>query len=219
MNIRPLLLICFAAAAAPQAAAQQSEIGDYQQARDEYFWDLMYDTGGETAYCGAVILKASRTSAVGEALSVEHAYPADWIAESFGCDNRDDCDHPAYGFAEADLHNLWPAFRRINSSRQDLAFGEIQGEDERRFTDICPDFERTAGADAVVEPRDGMKGDLARSMLYMMLAYGLDTRGLGPMLLRWHAADPPDEHEQWRNHTIERLQGNRNPFIDITAAP
>jgi len=33
------------------------------------------------------------------------------------------------------------------------------------------------------------------------------------MLLKWHLADPPDDNERWRNITIERLQGTRNPYI------
>ena len=34
---------------------------------------------------------------------------------------------PVYGFAEADLRNLWPAIGAINSSRGDKLFNEIRG--------------------------------------------------------------------------------------------
>ncbi len=148
-------------------------------------------------------------------MTVEHAYPADWIAEARGCENRDDCDDPTYQFASADLHNLWPAVGNINSSRGDRPFAEIPGETERRFIDICPDYERTSGADAVVEPRDSVKGDLARSILYMAITYDLPLKGMGPMLRRWADDDPPDETERWRNYVIERLQGTRNAFIEM----
>ena len=33
-------------------------------------------------------------------------------------------------------------------------------------------------------------------------------------LLQWHAQDPPDSREIWRNEVIFSFQGNRNPFID-----
>jgi hypothetical protein len=33
-------------------------------------------------------------------------YAADWIATHHRCRNRNECPIPAYGFAEADLHNL-----------------------------------------------------------------------------------------------------------------
>ena len=49
----------------------------------------------------------------------------------------------------------------------------IPGEDARRFTEFCPDFERTSGSKAIVEPRDGVKGDVARSLVYMHFVYGL----------------------------------------------
>ncbi|PIU18520.1 MAG: hypothetical protein COT18_10355, partial [Elusimicrobia bacterium CG08_land_8_20_14_0_20_59_10] len=33
-------------------------------------------------------------------------------------------------------------------------------------------------------------------------------------LMKWNYSDPPDAAETRRNAAIERLQGNRNPFID-----
>ena len=34
------------------------------------------------------------------------------------------------------------------------------------------------------------------------------------MLKQWAADDPPSLHELHRNRQIEKIQGNRNPFID-----
>ena len=101
----------------------------------------------------------------------------------------------------------------INSSRGDQLFGEIPGEDERRFESFCPDYERTSGADAIVEPRDAVKGDIARSIMYMVFYYDLPLWGMGPLMIEWHLQDPPDEWECVRNELIEQLQGTRNPFI------
>lgn len=209
-----IVAIVVALAAPVDASGQQDRIDNYESARDNHFWPQLYRSGGESLYCVHAFGREQRQSDRGEALSVEHAYPAEWIAQSLGCEGRDDCDHPLYGFAEADLHNLWPALGRINSSRQDLAFGPIPGESRRRFEDICPDYERTSGADAIVEPRDSVKGDIARSMLYMILTYDLSTYGLGPMLMRWHRDDPPDENERARNYLIDQIQGTSNPLIE-----
>ena len=193
--------------------AQQSTIPSYDTARDTYFWQMLYVFGGETAYCSVDFGPQMSLSIVGQRLAVEHAYPAQWMAESFDCDDRNTCPFPEYGFAEADLHNLWPVLSSINSSRRDVPYGIIE-PDERRFETFCPDYERTSAPDARVEPRDDMKGDLARSVLYMAYAYGLPLHGLDELLIDWHRSDPPDETERWRNYVIERLQGNRNPFID-----
>ena len=187
--------------------AGQTTIPNYNAARDSFFWSELYSVGGQGIYCGT-------TFGPGERLTVEHAYPAHWIAEANGCDNRNNCPLPEYGFAEADLHNLWPARGNINSSRGKLKLSEIPGEDHRRFTDICPDYERTSGSGAVVEPRNEVKGNLARSILYMAMTYDLPLKGSGEVLLRWHKNDPPDDHEVWRNNKIEELQGTRNPYID-----
>ena len=204
------------------AQAQQSAIRGYDTARDSFFWPQLYALGGITLYCDHTFptnevheaVGGHRISNAGERLSVEHAYPADWIAEANGCPNRNDCEVDAYKFAEADLHNLWPALGRINSSRGDRPLGELPGESNRRFTDICPDYERNSGAGAIVEPQDTSKGEMARSILYMAVFYGLPVRGSFNTLVAWHDADPPDEEEQWRNNLIEEFQGTRNPFID-----
>jgi endonuclease I len=38
--------------------------------------------------------------------------------------------------------------------------------------------------------------------------------GLLGVLLQWHAEDPVDDRERWRNDTVYTYQQNRNPFID-----
>ncbi len=188
------------------ALAGQTAISDYDTARDTYFWTMLYPDGGYSLYC-------NQRFEAGQKLTVEHAYPADWMAEAVGCENRD-CDADGYGYMEADLHNLWPARGNINSSRGDKPFAEIPGEGARRFTDVCPDYERTPAPGAVVEPREAVKGDIARSLLYMSITYDLPLKGMGSMLIKWHRQDPPSFHELWRNDLIEKIQGTRNPFID-----
>lgn len=82
------------------------------------------------------------------------------------------------------------------------------------------------------EPRDAVKGDVARMLLYMAVRYegddgftnlemsttvGSAVPRLGDLdvLLQWNAADPVDAFEMRRNDRIHaQWQGNRNPFID-----
>lgn len=150
-------------------------------------------------------------------LTVEYVYAADWIATHHGCKNRNECPVPAYGFAEADLHNRWPAIGAINSSRGDKLFGEIPGSKPtlpRSVADLKCSYERSQGADAIVEPRRAIKGDIARSLFYMHVEYGLDLKSMTPMLKRCTPPNPPNAQEGARNKRIERLQSVRNRFID-----
>ena len=61
-----------------------------------------------------------------------------------------------------------------------------------------------------MEPRNAVKGEIARSLFYMHVEYGLDLKGMLQMLKRWNAADPPNAQERVRNDTIEEAQGTRN---------
>ena len=195
-----LLFACFS------SLAQQTVISDYATSREDFFWPELYDDTGETLYCG--IAFNSR-----QGLTVEHVYPASWMAAARGCPNRNQCPDPFFHHAEADLHNLWPAHPSINFSRGNQLYGELPGESERRFTAFCPDFERNSGASAVVEPRDSVKGEIARSIFYMVFNYGFPMQGMGPMLFEWHESDPVNAEECRRNAEILALQGTSNPFI------
>jgi len=190
--------------------AEQTVINDYEDARNNYFYKQLYiNNVGESLYCG--ITRPIPTT-VGGGRSLEHVYPASWMADEHGCKNRDTCNVSFYKHAEGDLHNLWLAVRNINSSRSNNLYGEVDGE--HRFA-YCPDFERTYSPEEIfVEPRDSVKGNIARSLFYMHTAYGYSLRDMLSMLKRWNRLDPPDEHEHWRNERINELQGTRNQYID-----
>jgi endonuclease I len=83
------------------------------------------------------------------------------------------------------------------------------------------------------EPRNAVKGDVARMIFYMAVRYqggdgfaDLEMNnsvsngsapyiGKLPVLLAWNAQDPPDAFEKRRNQVIyAQFQHNRNPFVD-----
>ena len=70
----------------------------------------------------------------------------------------------------------------------------------------------------MVEPRDDVKGEIARSILYMMDTYRLPLPPHMTLLplIEWHEEDPPDDHERRRNDKILSLQGNLNHWISGT---
>ena len=179
------------------------------------FWKKLYPNGGTELYCG-ISFDGAKQDPVNELLSVEHAYPADSIAETDpSCTNRS-CSATRVQRAMADLQNLWPAFQRVNSSRSKLRYGMVPDTTPRRFADFCPSYKRSAGAMAVVEPRDEVKGDVARSVVYMHFVYGLPLENAVSdqhLLLQWMRLDPPDADEMRRNAQIAQLQGASNPLL------
>ena len=124
-----------------------------------------------------------------------------------------------------DVHHLRPTDQRVNSERGNKDFdaggSEVDGA-PGNFTD-----------DDSWEPRDQVKGDVARMVLYMAVRYEGDDafpdlepndevgngkqpfHGRLSVLKQWSAQDPPDEFEQHRNQVIfDQFQHNRNPFVD-----
>ncbi|WP_422369074.1 endonuclease I family protein [Pelagibius sp.] len=204
------------------AAADQTKIPSYAAAKKTYFYKKLYPAGGWTLYCGARFKGRS-------GMSIEHIYPASWMKVTAGCkksDRREDCRKKSnrFNLMEADLHNLYPAVPRINSTRWNHSFGIIRGEERKYSTpsdlsDIgselkACDFELDT-AKGIVEPRKIARGNIARSVFYMHQEYDLPIdKRLGVLLRKWNEADPPNAHETRRNAKIEQLQGTRNPFID-----
>ncbi len=105
----------------------------------------------------------------------------------------------------SDAHALRAADGPENSTRNNQFYGEYTGP---------------------VGTLGGFKGDVARSVFYMVIRYnGLEivngfpdglTGQFGDLatLLDWHRNDPPDDFEMNRNNVVYTWQFNRNPFID-----
>lgn len=124
-----------------------------------------------------------------------------------------------------DVHHLRPTDVSVNSTRGNKDFdagGEEVADAPGNFTD----------GDSW-EPRDEVKGDVARMVLYMAVRYEGDDsfpnlepndkvdNGSAPyhgrlsVLKQWNEQDPPDDFEKNRNQVIfDKFQHNRNPFID-----
>jgi endonuclease I len=123
----------------------------------------------------------------------------------------------------SDMHQIRPTHPSVNSSRSNLDFDN--GGSLVPNTDDC-----YYDGDSF-EPRDEVKGDVARIIFYMVVRYegydgelDLEMNELvdndGPymgklsVLLEWHLNDLPDAFEINRNNIVFTYQGNRNPFID-----
>ena len=124
-----------------------------------------------------------------------------------------------------DLHHLRPEDVTVNSARGNLDFDEGGSQNSEAPGNYADSNSW--------EPRDAVKGDVARMIFYMSVRYeggdGFadlevnDVAGNGSaphigrlsVLLQWNAADPPDAFEMRRNDVIyDTWQHNRNPFVD-----
>jgi len=131
-----------------------------------------------------------------------------------------------------DVHHLKPSDISVNSARGNKDF-DVGGS---FYIDGDVVTECKSDAD-LWEPRDAVKGDVARILFYMATRYegengepdlelidavntfDLNEPGKGyfgklSTLLDWHISDPVDSFEMNRNHIIYSYQKNRNPFID-----
>ncbi|MCM1975397.1 MULTISPECIES: endonuclease I family protein [unclassified Streptomyces] len=123
-----------------------------------------------------------------------------------------------------DLHHLRPEDVQVNSTRGN-----------KDFDNGGSSFTNSGGSltdSNSFEPRDAVKGDVARMILYMAVRYegedgwpdlepndsingSVPYHGRLSVLKQWNDEDPPDAFEERRNNVIyTNYQGNRNPFID-----
>lgn len=124
-----------------------------------------------------------------------------------------------------DLHHIRP---------EDVQVNGIRGNKD--FDNGGSGFTNSGGSltdSNSFEPRDAVKGDVARMIFYMIVRYeggdgwadleGNDSvsNGSNPymgrlsVLKQWNDEDPPDTFEERRNQVIyDTYQKNRNPFID-----
>lgn len=131
-----------------------------------------------------------------------------------------------------DAHHLVAAERVMNSIKNNRFFEDCRDGDDTSLQDR--DYGNFTCNIWEFEPRDEMKGDVARMIFYMAVRYESSELDLEVVndpdqnkssklpvygdiddLLRWHLEDPVGEKEILRNQVIFNYQENRNPFIDL----
>ena len=134
--------------------------------------------------------------------------------------------------AYCDAHHLRPTLTVTNSTRGNLDFDDVENHTGTVKSD---EYGNKWIGKVCFEPRDAVKGDVARMMFYMVTKYNnidgttlklvntvptTTSTGNGQFgnletLLEWHYADPVDDWERNRNDIIyKKYQNNRNPYID-----
>ena len=145
-----------------------------------------------------------------------------WPLSKLGGDTSSNAGH--------DAHHIRPADVSVNAARGNLEFGVANTVVNDNY---APGSSYCKISSTYFEPRDEVKGDIARMLFYMAVRYEGDVAGeedlelvydalstttfefgnLG-LLLEWNRLDPVDDFEMNRNNVIYTYQKNRNPFID-----
>ncbi|MFI7237408.1 endonuclease I family protein [Streptomyces cyaneofuscatus] len=201
-------------------AALHTIIGDQTKLSYSQVWNALKATDEDPANSSNVILLYTGRS---QSKNDNGGNADQWNREHVWAKSHGD-----FGTATGpgtDIHHLRPEDVSVNSARGNKDFdngGGQLGEAPGNYTD----------GDSF-EPRDAVKGDVARMILYMAVRYeGNDSfadlepndqvnNGSAPkmgklsVLKQWSQEDPPDAFEKRRNDVIfEQFQHNRNPFID-----
>jgi deoxyribonuclease I len=193
-----------------------------------------------TIYCGCAYSTTGRMDFTGcgyvpkqdqeraHRLEWEHVVPAEAFGQSFPewRDGSPECvnskGHPfkgrecarkasvAFRYMEADMYNLYPEIGELNALRSNLPMGEVQ--DESHPFGRCD----VKLADNAFEPRPEVRGDVARTYMYMNAAYpkrGIISRKNKKLFAAWSEIDPVDAWECERSRRIEKAQGNVNQIL------
>lgn len=177
-------------------------------------WEWTGTSGGriDLASCGYKI-RAQATRA--KRIEWEHIVPASWLGQQRQCwqqGGRKNCsaNDPVFSKMEANLHNLAPVIGEVNADRSYYPFGKAAGKggqygkctsktsfDQRRF-----------------EPRDEVKGMVARVNFYMHDRYDLRmSKQQQQLLIQWHEQYPVSQWELERDRRTARLMGHSNEFV------
>ena len=154
-------------------------------------------------------------------LDIEHMFPKSWWG---GEVNEAYCD----------LFHLVPADYSANRSKSNHAPG-IPSDTTFWNGSFATGSGSTYGLQKVFCPADEYKGDFARAYFYIATCYGDSLQWtnsgdaakamtnnhwqefqpwLRDLLVSWHRMDPVSDKEKQRAIEVNKIQGNRNPYID-----
>lgn len=194
-------------------------------------WDILKETDIDTLDASRVIgiysgfsMEADPQYDGGKGWTREHVW-----AKSYG-------DFGTSNGAGSDVHHIRAEDASTNSARNTRSFDESELpyiDKSGNYKGLTPSY--TSKEAWTWEPRDEVKGDVARMIFYMVVRYEGDDdepnlglvdsvvvkgskrpyHGKSSTLRKWHKEDPVDNYEKYRNDIIyEKYQKNRNPFID-----
>ena len=235
----PLVALALLLISAPMALAQPNDAGGLTLSPlrtwikanwyDDYFEDLGYNQARiqmygyvdeaedeiECIYTG--FQQASGFVTYPNPINAEHLVP-----QSF---------YGGVSPMKSDIWSVRPCHGSANSARSNKPFAEVLDGSAQWYgttasgaylsTGSSPSNadEFSEGSSGFWEPREAVKGDVARSVFYFYTMYPTQAGVLADVgdpntLYQWHLNDPVSPEEVVRNDRTEVAQGNRNPYID-----
>lgn len=177
-------------------------------------WKWVGKSGGrvDAESCGYEVRKQPTRA---DRTEWEHIVPAWTFGHQRQCwqnGGRKNCvaTDPVFRAMEADLFNLYPAVGEVNGDRANFNYGAVSGTPSQygQCTTKIDFSGRTA------EPRDEVKGLVARTTFYMFDRYKLSmSRQQQQVLIAWSKQHPVTAWERERNDRIAKVVGHSNPFV------
>ena len=214
-------------------AYRPSGLLSYNEARDTMYSKVYRDTDGNVTclYTGHTIFLPPDVDPSAflynnsdlNGITAEHLYP-----QSKGAGEGD---------ARSDMHSLVPAIWRVNEARSNYPFGEVPDDETDHWYAYTEDLEEIPTTDidnyserlnggfgnpGRFEPRETVKGDVARAVFYFYTMYKKEADDADPdyfyemkdILFEWHQQDPVDSLEYVLNFEKAKYQqGKLNPYI------
>lgn len=177
-------------------------------------WEWVGKSGGRVnaESCGYEVRKQPTRAA---RIEWEHIVPAWQFGHQRQCwqnGGRKNCvaTDPVFRAMEADLFNLYPSVGEVNGDRSNFNYGMAAG--------VPPQYgqcmTRVDFGARTAEPRDEVKGLVARTTFYMFDRYGLSmSRQQQQLLGAWSRQYPPSDWEVERNSRIANIVGYPNDFV------
>ena len=190
----------------------------YDEARRQIFGKISLQQDGKDYYVKDVYCEKNYSNRDNPELRLgPNSYPADGKlinTEHTWPQSKFTTKYPG-GMQKSDIHHLFPSDSKMNSFRGNLNFGEVAHADSPLN---CPNGALGVAAgsgETIFEPPQSHRGNIARALFYFAVRYETDIDAQEEKFLRqWNNDDPVDAEEINRNNMVEKIQGNRNPFID-----
>lgn len=200
----------------------------WNEHRETFYCGCAYDRHGVINFntCSYIPKNKRKDKIIGW----EHVIPVSWYGNQLQCWKEEICVNkkgksyrgrnccrkldPRFREMEADLHNLVPVIRDVNFARGNYYFAEFHLENKREkfYFNQCNLIidERYR----LVEPRDEVKGMVARISLYMADKYGIDLgKKQRKLLIDWNSKFAPTAWEIRWNEKVASISGEFNPYI------